>query len=235
MDTKQILEDLDKHAAEFNFPVLDNAYLEFAVARLTAFRSIQDWLVTFEIVGFSTRQIEFVNDIYAYGSCIEKQGLIGEEIPISALPDHPLFDPETNACIADWNRWSINIGGEKKVFTPSRQEYADAGIFINREPGQGSLSEIELLRFLVHRLGPRPFLLKDRDLLLHFPRCNNLEKFIQTTQWQHPDVARQEKPSDSISIRSLIEALGQQNPSLFQRGSANTDWPLWIPKDEPTL
>ena len=33
MDTNQILEDLDKHASEFNFPVLDNAYVEFAATR----------------------------------------------------------------------------------------------------------------------------------------------------------------------------------------------------------
>jgi hypothetical protein len=45
MNTTQILKDLDKHAREFNFPVLDNAYVEFAAARLTAFRSDKDWLL----------------------------------------------------------------------------------------------------------------------------------------------------------------------------------------------
>ena len=39
MNTKQILEDLDKHAAEFNFPVLDNAYVEFGAGRLSAYLS----------------------------------------------------------------------------------------------------------------------------------------------------------------------------------------------------
>ena len=41
-NTKQILEDLDKHASEFSFPVLDNAHVEFAAARLTAFQGVQD-------------------------------------------------------------------------------------------------------------------------------------------------------------------------------------------------
>ncbi len=50
MNTKQILEDLDKHAFEFNFPMLDNAYVEYAAARLSAFRGIKDWLIVFEVL-----------------------------------------------------------------------------------------------------------------------------------------------------------------------------------------
>jgi len=46
-------------------------------------------------------------------------------------------------------------------FSPSREEYSQAGIVIDREPGRGSLSEIELLRFLVHRLGKERFFVSD--------------------------------------------------------------------------
>jgi Family of unknown function (DUF7003) len=228
MNTAQILEDLDKHASEFNFPVLDNAYIEFAAARLSAFQSVKDWLIVFEVLGFSTREVEFVDGLYVYGSCIERAGFTGTEIPLSSSPKQPLFDAETNQCIADWSHWLIGVGNEEMPFSPTREEYADAGIVIDREPGRGSLSEIELLRFLVHRLGKERFFLSDEDLLRRFPICKNLRKFVQTTQWEHPDIANEEKPSKNISIRSLVEALSKRNPSLFDQGLSNTHWTYWL-------
>jgi hypothetical protein len=227
MNTKQLLEDLDKHAAEFNFPMLNNAYVEFASARLSAFRSVQDWLIVFEVLGFSEREVEFVDLVYAFGSCVEREGLIVEEIPLSSSPEHPLFDAETNECIADWSKWSIKVGNEKMFFSPAPKEYTEAGIVIDREPGLGSLKEIELLRFLVHVLGETRFFLTDQSLLSHFPKCKSLEKFVQTTQWQHPNVAEEEMPSKNVSIRSLVEALSQRNPLLFKQGHPNTHWRFW--------
>jgi len=63
MNTARILKDLDKHASEFNFPVLDNAYIELAAARLSAFQGVKDWLIIFEVLGFSTKEMEFVDDL----------------------------------------------------------------------------------------------------------------------------------------------------------------------------
>lgn len=228
MNAKQVLEDLDKHASEFNFPVLDNAYIEYAAARLSAFLGVRDWLIVFEVLGFSTREIEFVDHLYAYGSCVEREGVVGEDILISSSPKRALFDAETNECIADWSRWSIRIGNEEMSFSPTREEYADAGIIIDREPGRGSLAEIELLRFLVHRLGKERFFMGDEDLLGRFPECKNLKKFVQTTQWEHPDIANEERPSKNLSIRSLVEALVKKDPSLFEHGLSNTHWTYWL-------
>jgi hypothetical protein len=73
--------------------------------------------------------------------------------------------------------------------------------------------------------------MSDQALLEHFRDCGNLTKFLQTTQWQHPDVANVEKPSENISIRSLVEALSQNNPLLFQPGHPNTHWSFWDDRD----
>ncbi|MGO4881091.1 MAG: DUF7003 family protein [Bryobacteraceae bacterium] len=227
MDTNQILEDLDKHASEFNFPVLDNAYVEFAATRLTGFRGAQDWLVCFEVLGFSTREVAFVDDLYAYGSCIEKGGYFSEQSPLTSAEEQPLFDGETNECIADWSNWSVKVHGQTMSFSPTREEYAEAGIIIDRGPGPGTLKEIELMRFLVHRLGEERLFMSDQVLLGHFPHCRNLARFLQTTQWQHPDVADGEKPSHNISIRSLVMALSQRDLSLFVQGRPNTHWRFW--------
>jgi hypothetical protein len=227
MDTKQILKDFDKHASEFNFPVLDNAYMEFASARLSAFQGASDWLVVFEILGFSTREIEFVDDLYVFGSCVEKEGFAAEEIPVSGSPAHRIFNPETNACLADWSHWSILVKGKEVFFSPTREEYAEAGIVIERDPGPGTLSEIELLRFLIHRLGKDRIFMSEKDLLSHFSKCKDLTKFVRADQWEHPDLANAEKPSNNIVIRSLVEALAQRNPSLFDQGLPNTHWTFW--------
>ncbi len=228
MNTNQILKNLDDHATEFNFPVLDNAYVEFAAARLTAFRSAQDWLIAFEILGFSTREVAFVDDLYAYGSCVTKGGFTGEELPLSSADEQPLIDAETNDCIADWSSWSIKVHGTTMSFSPTRDDYAQAGIIMDRSPGPGSLSEIEMMRFLVHRLGEKPLFMSDQVLLSHFPACKDLPKFLQTTQWQHPDVADGEQPSKNISIRSLVFALARQDLSVFAQGRANTHWEFWV-------
>ena len=227
MNTNQILEDMDKHAAEFNFPVLDNAYVDFAAARVSAFRGVTDWLIAFEVLGFSTKEVAFVDDLYAYGSCVASGGFIGEQLPIESASERPIFNEETNECIADWGGWSVKVGGIPMQFSPSREEYAGAGIIIDRPSGIGSLKEIELMRFLVSRLGTERLFMNDQLLLSHFPDCSRLSKVVQTAEWQHPDVAGGEKPSTNVSIRSLVIALSQRDPSLFQRGRPNTHWKFW--------
>src|SRR5579859_4605788 len=70
-----IVEIFDKHAAEYNFPALDNSYFHLADARLSAFCSTEDWAVTFELVGWAENELAFVCDVYAFGSCVRPEGL----------------------------------------------------------------------------------------------------------------------------------------------------------------
>jgi hypothetical protein len=232
VDTRGILAILDEHAVEFNFPVLDNAYVEFAAARLTAFRGSEHWLICFEVLGFSLREVEFVTDLYAFGSCTQTQGFIGEEIPITSSPEHPIYDRETNQGIADWCRWSVKLGQETVTFSPTREDYARAGIVIDDDCGPGTLKEIELLRFLVYTIGRERFFMGDQELLDHFANCSRLSKFVQTSHWNHLDVADGEKPSENACLRSLAEALSTGNPSVFNPGRPNTAWQFWVHENE---
>ena len=235
LNSKEILAHLDKCAADFNFPVLDNEYVEYAAARLTAFRSVQDWLLCFEVLGFSLREVEFVNDLYAFGSCVQNDGLVEEEIPVMSLPEHPIFDKETNEGIADWCDWSIRLGDETIHFSPTREEYAEAGIVITDDCGPGTLREIELLRFLMQRVGSDRLFMDDKVLLGHIRGCQNLTKFVQTSHWHHPDVADGEKPSENVCFRSMIDALSRSDPSTFNAGNPNTDWRFWAREQTSNL
>ena len=206
--------------------MLDNANIELGAARLTAFRNRSDWLIVFEIVGFSVPQVEFVNGLYAYGSCVYPGGFAGEEIPFASASGSPIFDPETNECVANWKSWAILIDDRVIHFNPTLEEYALAGIQIKDNQGQGTITEGGLLRYVVFRFREELFL-KDEALLAHFPKCQALPKFIQTMQWQHPDLAHGEKPSENIAIRSLIHALANNDACLFDPGKPNTHWRFW--------
>ena len=59
-----------------------------------------------------------------------------------------------------------------------------------------------------------------------------MPKLIRTTKWQHPDVPSKEKPSESSSIRSLLDAIVAGDPTLFQSGRSNTDWQFWQSQSE---
>jgi hypothetical protein len=222
MNTVRTLKDLDKHAEEFDFPILDNAYVEFGAARLTVFADSTDWLIVFEVLGFSIREVEFVIDLYVFGSCVERQGYVGEEIPLTSIPSQPLYDRDTNEFIADRGSWSIQHNGEVLSFSPTPDEYEGAGIAVNRV-----FREIDLLRFLIFRLGPKSLMLDDEVLLSRFPKCPKMRKLIQTFDWHHPDVSGGEKPSATKSMQSLLLAISDKDPALFDSGIPNTLWKFW--------
>ena len=112
-----------------------------------------------------------------------------------------------------------------------RSEYLAAGLEVPIESGPGSLQEIQLLRFLVDKLGATTFFMSDQELGDSFSDCPKMSRLLQTAEWQHPDVAGGEKPSESVSIRSLLDAIETGSPMRFQPGRANTDWKLWEQMD----
>ena len=209
--TEEILADLDKHASEFNFPVLDNAYVEFGAARLTAFRSTSYWVIVFEVLGFSTKEVQFVNDLYAYGSCVDGEGFICEEIPFISPAKHPIFDAQTSECIADWSSFAITLGPETMTFNPSRDDYAAAGIRLDRESGPGSLTEIDLLRFLIHKARNR-FSWMTGETLECFSRCKGASKFIQNNSTGSIlTSATKKRLHERISLQSLVGSVDDRD------------------------
>jgi hypothetical protein len=227
MNLELALRDLDKHASEFNFPVLDNAYVEMAATRLTAFRGAEDWAIAFEVLGYSTNEGSFVGDLYAFGSRLQKEGFISSRTVMSPFPNYPLIDPQTEAWIADWKHWAVIVKGRLYQFAPSRDEYVSAGIDVPLEGGPGSLREGEIMRFFIHKEGAQDLFMQESELRDELRLDPKMSVFLQTQEWQHPDVAGEEKPSEKGSIRSLLVALESNSPALFQVGRPNTDWRLW--------
>src|SRR6478735_10688453 len=65
-----ILAVLDQGCDDFVFPMLDNGYVYLAAARLSLFRSDDDWAMAFEIFGFSPRAGEPDVSVWTFGSRI---------------------------------------------------------------------------------------------------------------------------------------------------------------------
>ncbi len=233
MNLQYALEDLNKHASEFNFPVLDNAYVEMAATRLTAFRSTGKWCIVFEVLGYSKNEGSFVDDLYAYGSCLAKEGFISSTTVMSPSPDQPLIDPQTEAWIADWEQWSIVVKGKCYKFAPQREEYLSQGINIPLEGGPGTLNEGQVMRFFIHKESAHDLFMQEADLRSELRLGSEMNILVQTEHWQHPDVAGGEKPSDVISIRSLLAALSSNSSADFQTGHSNTEWRQWDSSSPP--
>lgn len=53
--TKDILDQLDSHAANFTFPMLNNGYVYLTDCRLSAFRDEKRWVLLIEVLGFNYR------------------------------------------------------------------------------------------------------------------------------------------------------------------------------------
>jgi len=226
LNVTQALSDMDKHAVEFDFPVLDNAYLQYAASRLTALRSDEHWLITFEVLGFSEREVEFVNDLYAFGSCVPRQGFIEENILFDSHSNQPLFDPVTNDFVADSKKWTIARGAAVLSFAPSLSDYQAAGLAAKPGGGLKKWREIELLRYLVSVYADSLFLTV-KELVSRFPACGSLAVFLQTREWEHPDVAASERPSQKTSVRTLMKALAENDVCAFDPGRPNTHWRFW--------
>ncbi len=53
--SEEILSQLDKCAAEFTFPMLDNGYVYPVDSRLSAYRDEARWVLIIEVFGFNFR------------------------------------------------------------------------------------------------------------------------------------------------------------------------------------
>jgi hypothetical protein len=206
---------------------------------MTVFRSDKNWVIFFELVGTIKEIFEGV-EIYAFGNCIEQQGFIETRSLFSVPEDVPLFDEE-GIWIGDRSHFSVIIKGKRYDFKPTKEDYLAAGItFPDDRTGPDSLRPIDLIRFLCHHLN-HPFFVSE-DYLRYlldklaveaikkrnwFSLGQEMSLFFQTREWQHPDIALGEKPSQMKYFQVLAEAIEKGDiselikldPKIF-----NTDW-----------
>jgi len=235
MKAKEILKHLDE-----NMDIdLANPNFDLADTRMTVFRSEKNWVIFIELVEATVGAYEGVS-IYAFGNCIGQQGFIEQRSLFSTPEDAPLTDKD-GIWIGDRSQFSVIIRGKRYDFKPTKEDYLAAGItFPDDRAGPDSLCPIDLIRFLCHHLN-HPFFVSEDYLRYLLDKLaveaikkrdwcslgHEMSLFFQTREWQHPDIALGEKPSQMKYFRVLAKAiekgdiseLTKLDPSIF-----NTDW-----------
>ena len=235
MKAKEILKHLDE-----NMDIdLANPNFDLADTRMTVFRSEKNWVIFIELVEATVGAYGGVS-IYAFGNCIGQQGFIEQRSLFSTPEDAPLTDKD-GIWIGDRSQFSVIIRGKRYDFKPTKEDYLAAGItFPDDRAGPDSLRPIDLIRFLCHHLN-HPFFVSEDYLRYLLDKLaveaikkrdwcslgHEMSLFFQTREWQHPDIALGEKPSQMKYFRVLAKAiekgdiseLTKLDPSIF-----NTDW-----------
>lgn len=238
MNHADILATLDGFAAEFAFPMLDNAYTYPASTRLHAYRSETQWALVIEALGFNHRldgAERFDPGTYAFGTAIEHPGLtsayVGDEDgndqsrmgpgPVSDEANSKLCFDEDDAFIHPATD-VIVVRGNKLAVPHDREFYASHDIDLG---DSYRIAAYELLRGLVieHK---GTFMFPEDQIRNIVPA--SLDKVLTLEEWHHPDLAEGHKPSDVEAFRMIAEVLVTGDASLYRpREVPNTHWKHW--------
>lgn len=217
-----ILNELDTHAKQFDFPVLDNANWCVGDVRLSAFAG-QDWLLVFEILVFNFRSFEFVNTVYAYGSNLVHSGYQTSLRLLDISEDSP-FEDELGNDILDIEDFTLVINGENKRFSPSKSDFESLGLPMNllMQPTE------RMFRYVCAVMHPRFFLSVSE--LCKLLGSSEIPLILQLTQWSHPDIAAGELPSQNECMKQIARAIQMRDSGKYScpPTSMNTHWANWL-------
>ena len=219
-----ILDPMDKCAEEFNFPILNNINSHLADIKLTSFRSSEEWLIVFEEVALFEETM-FMNTVSAYGNKVRTPGVqLGIDDIIKPVPSRPIFDDEGMFTLNLFD-FEIKINNKKKHFSPTKADYQKLKIKLQSKVPDAA----KLLRYLVDKVPEEFFVSESKLLQICGRRSANVKLFLKLDDWNHPDVADDELPSESISFKTLADALVQGDPGLYScpKNKENTHWTNW--------
>lgn len=225
--SQEILKQLDNHAKDFNFPILDNGYVYPADTRMSVYADQRHWAIIVEVLGYNPRAWQtdgFDNCLYCFGNFLVND------------PDnknmHFLFP------ISDGNTAPLFADDEPEVINPLAKDLEIRGnlIPIPRDPGiyskngialedPPSIRAFELLRLLsvTHRE-----LLLATEAELKERRNGDIPLFIRLDEWYHPDTSGDEKPSQNETFMLIAEAIDKLDRSIYRPTKLpNTHWSNW--------
>ncbi len=222
----QILKQWEDSAKRGLFPYLStDEHGVFAGARLTTFRSNNEWLIVFELPAYIGEADTFVDRIYTYGNKVKHRVQW-----IEFLCPSPSEGIDSEGWLPNLFDFEVLLHSKVRRFTPTQENYAQAGIDLN-EPISSSSSanrQAQVLRLLTS-LFPHEVFMSAPKLLGVIDRPKTLPLFLQMYEWYHPDLRSGERPGDSPCLRSLAHALAHNHPDLYRcsQNLFNTHWSHW--------
>lgn len=243
MQAEEVLRNLDNYLNLDTLELMfDNANYSMADARMTVFRSEEAWSVLFEEVTCHCHGYHLETRLYAYGNCLNQEGWLTnyDRFPLKWVNSKLAPVKSESDFILDSAHFSIELDGKLLELEPTQADYEAAGILINRGQTLRSSDAIPLICFLCHYMH-HPFfaaaehlhsVLKD-NWSFSDSSPQEMEVFLQTTDWQHPHISEDERPSGTKGFQVLARAIetgdltewNQLDPSNF-----NTHWRYWDEK-----
>ena len=233
---KKILKILDQCALDFTFPGLDNGYVYLANARLSIFKSANDWAIVIEIFGFSPRSGTPDIQIYTFSNNLHNRNSPENYISEDAYFKYIKNNPHNESAFVypinnnDWiNEDEPEILVENsicelrglKLKTPSSSKYERCDISLVEDAPQ----IFEYCRYLAHHY-PDEILANDYELRASIPP--DMELLLQLNEWHHPDIVDGELPSQTEAFKQLAQVLVTGNKELYKPSCPpNTHWSNW--------
>lgn len=221
---EQILRELDADAApeRLEFPMLDNGYVYPADVRLLAFRDEKRWAILIEDLGYHYKSgfPDGINStFYTVGSGVTERGvyLDGAQTLTGEPSGEEDWEYEVAADLKE-----VVIRGERVPVPRRKAVYQKKGIKIG---SPRKLCGQHLLRVLLPE--HRDALLASEEEWRRYVRPD-LPFFLWLDEWDHPDLAEGQLPSQTHTFPALAEALEQGDPNRFVPTTRpNTHWKNW--------
>ncbi|NTX39970.1 MULTISPECIES: hypothetical protein [unclassified Myxococcus] len=202
-----ILAQLDQAAEDYVFPMLDNGYVYLVDARLHVFSDDERWALVIEVVGYAPRGGVLANTLHLYGEPLGRRpGTANSDIlyPVEGAHEDAEHPERARPGLKE-----LSIRGRKISLPPHEDPWALTDLYRSVVP-----EHRDLLFATEDELGSR--------------LSPGIPKLLQLESWHHPDLAGEERPSESETFVQLAQAIARRDASLYRPSRPpNTHWKNW--------
>jgi hypothetical protein len=202
-----ILAQLDEHAMEFVFPMLDNGYEYPVDTRLRVYRDAARWALLIEVLGYSARRGSLADVLYVVGDGVTgSQGVRDDDFLVRIGDD--VEDPD-NAEHARPGLKSVRIRDRDVALAAHSDPWPLPDLFRSLVPAHRDL-----------------LLATEGEIRERVPV--DLPQLVRLEQWHHPDLSNGQMPSECETFQQIAEAIVTGDAAKIRPTLApNTHWKNW--------
>jgi hypothetical protein len=216
-----ILDVLDRAAADFTFPMLDNGYVYLAAIRLSLHRSADDWALVFERFGFSPRAGIPSLDVQTFASRPHRSDRAYDTFEsVYPIDGGDWIDHDDGERVATGPRSLLLRGQPRPV--PTAADYTAAGV----EFGDPERPYVFELCRCVAAMYRDEVLATEAERRVHVPPA--CEQLLVLDDWHHPNLIVGDRPSMSPTFQQLAAVLHTGDLAHYRpTAPGNTHWHHW--------
>jgi len=217
MNADDVLQFLDGQAKASRFLTLDNYYWNYSRAKLHTYASPDDWILTFQVCAYFQRTRELGNFCYIYGPSLNS----GRQVTTLRVLHSGDRDVELN----DRYHFILMFPSGPEICEPTEKDYRAYKIPATSE----NPPILDIVRLVGWKYSDRVFLgTPELDIFLASLGLVGFNMLLDLDDWYHPNVALEEPPSKSRSMRQIADVIASNDPSKYTLGGkGNTHWRKW--------